>query len=87
MCGGTGAGDDICGRRGGGELFFIGENEGRCAEVGGKEECGLLVKLYWFGTPFAGFGDGAGECFTGEPNGAPEPADEAGRSKLLYDGF
>ena len=38
---GAGAGDDICGI-GAGELCFVGEKEGRWAELGGKEECGLL---------------------------------------------
>jgi hypothetical protein len=38
---GAGAGEDICGM-GAGELCLTGEKEGRCAELGGKDECGLL---------------------------------------------
>ena len=38
---GAGAGEDICGM-GAGELCFVGENEGRWAELGGKDEWGLL---------------------------------------------
>lgn len=38
---GAGAGEDMCGI-GAGELCFVGEKEGRCAELGGKEEWGLL---------------------------------------------
>ena len=41
MRSGAGAGEDMCGM-GAGELCFIGEKEGRCAELGGKEEWGLL---------------------------------------------
>ena len=65
---GAGAGDDICVGRRAGELCFTGENDGRWAELGGKEECGLL-KLYMIGRPFAGRGELAGECFTGETPG------------------
>jgi hypothetical protein len=75
---GAGAGLDICVGNGAGELCFVGENDGRCAELGGKEECGEL-KLNVAGKPLAGRGDGCGECFTGEP---PAPADESGRLKL-----
>jgi len=41
---GAGAGDDMCAGNGAGELCFVGEKEGwgRCAELGGKDECGLL---------------------------------------------
>lgn len=39
---GAGAGEDICAGRGAGELCFVGEKDGRWAELGGKEECGLL---------------------------------------------
>lgn len=56
----------------------MGEKEGRCAELGGKDECGLL-KLYITGRPFAGRGELAGECFTGEPAG---PVAVPGRLKL-----
>lgn len=85
ICDGEGAirtdaavGEDMCGSIGAGELCFVGEKEGRWAELGGKEECGLL-KLYMTGAPFA-----AGECLTGDP---ARPAEEVGRSKLwLYDG-
>jgi hypothetical protein len=38
---GAGAGEDMCGI-GAGELCFVGEKDGRWAELGGKEECGLL---------------------------------------------
>lgn len=38
---GAGAGDDMWGM-GAGELCLIGEKDGRCAELGGKDECGLL---------------------------------------------
>ena len=75
---GAGAGDDICAGNGAGELCFVGEKEGRCAELGGKDECGEL-KLYAVGKPFAWRGEVAGECFTGDP---ARPADEAGRLKL-----
>lgn len=37
----AGAGEDMCGI-GAGELCFMGEKEGRWAELGGKDECGLL---------------------------------------------
>jgi hypothetical protein len=39
---GAGAGDDICAGSGAGELCFVGEKEGRLAELGGKDEWGLL---------------------------------------------
>jgi hypothetical protein len=39
---GAGAGEDMCCGKGAGELCFVGEKEGRCAELGGNEECGLL---------------------------------------------
>jgi hypothetical protein len=39
---GAGTGDDMCARFGAGELCFVGEKEGRCAEEGGKEDRGLL---------------------------------------------
>jgi hypothetical protein len=38
---GAGAGEDMC-AIGAGELCFFGEKDGRWAELGGKEECGLL---------------------------------------------
>lgn len=38
---GAGAGEDMCGI-GAGELCFVGEKDGRCAELGGNDECGLL---------------------------------------------
>jgi hypothetical protein len=75
---GAGAGDDMFAGRGAGELCLVGENDGRLAELGGKEECGLL-KLKLGGRPLAGRGEAAGECFTGEP---PGPAADAGRLKL-----
>lgn len=75
---GAGAGEDMCVGRRAGELCFVGEKEGRWAEEGGKDECGLL-KLYITGSPLAGRGELAGECLTGD---TPGPADEAGRLKF-----
>lgn len=75
---GAGAGEDIVAGRGAGELCFIGEKEGRWAEEGGKDECGLL-KLKLGGRPLEGRGEAAGECLIGEP---PGPAAEVGRLKL-----
>jgi hypothetical protein len=75
---GAGAGEDMCAGNGAGELCFVGEKEGLLAELGGKDECGLL-NVNVVGSPFAGRGEAAGECFTGEP---PGPADESGRLKL-----
>jgi hypothetical protein len=37
-----GAGDDICNIGDWGVPCLMGENDVRCAELGGKEECGLL---------------------------------------------
>lgn len=36
------AGDDMCTDTGAGELCLTGEKDGRFAEAGGKDECGLL---------------------------------------------
>jgi hypothetical protein len=87
ICAGTGAGEDKNGSGGGGELCFIGENEMRCVELGGKDEWGLFVKSYVFGTPFAGFGEGTGDRLTGDGKEgrkeAPAPVDDAGRLKLI----
>jgi hypothetical protein len=39
---GAGAGDERCAGRGAGDECFVGEKDGRWAEEGGNDECGLL---------------------------------------------